>query len=337
MKRETRRLPGAAVAFVIVALTVPAVHAQCASAREVAMASNGETHGRIGVDTQFEIPLANDQNEVATFWVTGNAYGNNSGGPHFGTPSTCPSSTGLLGDPWWLLGGTGDSQPPDARSIRFFIASTGCTLMECPPAGASITVLVEDQTADGRDAGFITYTADETPGPIRWWDLARTDPDSQPSNDVTHGMWAFPRVEVTASWGPPPYIEIMNDYRDPAVNVWVVGAAGPLPASTVIDSFDILSYIGPSDPGRERSHWWLMKSIPYANAGIVGDIVPVFCGSPLYEDMYVAVGLTFDGVPSYYVGKSVQIECGPNLADPEKPTIRPRDRLGREPRGRAGR
>jgi hypothetical protein len=294
------------------------------------MASNGLTHGRIGVDTQYEIPVANDQTEVATFWVTGDAFGNNSGGPHFGTPSTCPSSTGLLGDPWWRLDGAGDSQPPDARTIRFFIASPGCTLIECPPAGASITVLVEDQTADGRDAGFITYTADETPGPIRWWDLARTDPTSQPSNDVTHGMWAFPRVEVKASWGPPPYMEIMNDYRDPAPSVWVVGASGPLPPSTVVDSYDILFYFGPSDPGRERALWTQMKSIPYANAGITNDIVPVFCGGVI-DDMFVAVGLTFDGVPSYYVGKSVQIECGPNLADPEKPTIRPRDQLGRKP------
>jgi hypothetical protein len=207
-------------------------------------------------------------------------------------------------------------------------------MMECPPVGASITVLVEDQTSDGRDAGFITYTAEETPSQIRWWDLARTDPASQPSNDVTHGMWAFPRVEVKSSSGPPPHTVIMNDYRDPAVNVWVVGASGPLPPNTVVDSYDILSYFGPADPGRERTHWTPVKSIPYNNAGIIGDIVPVICGGGTIDDEYLAVGITFDGVPSYYVGKSITIECDPNLADPDEPTIRPRDQLGRKTLGR---
>ena len=210
--------------------------------------------------------------------------------------------------------------------------------MSCPSFYASMTVLVEDQTADGKDAAFVTYTADGTPGPIRWWDLARTDPATQPSNDVTHNMYAFPRVDTTGSSGPPPNTTVTNNYRDPAQNVWVVGSSGPLPPNTVVDSYDIFFHHGPSEPGtgRVRSGWTHLKTIPYTNSGIVADSIVVPCPTSV-DDTFLAVGLTFDGVPSYFVGRSTQIECDPNLAEPDQPTIRPQNRLKRRTLGHRGR
>lgn len=337
MKPSMRLLMGLGAALAIVALATPAAFAQCAQAREVAMNGNGMTHGRLGVNTQAEIPMLNNQSEIATFWETG-VPGNNSGGAHFGTPSTCPSDSGLAGAPWWDFGGAWANDDA-ARSIQFFVASTGCTMNLCPAVGASITVLVEDQTADGLDAGFITFTADETPGPIRWWDLARVDPATQPSNDVVHPMYAFPRVATSGSSGPPPNTTVTNDYRDVAQNTWVVGPSGPLPPNAVVDSFDVFYHHGPGEPstGRVRSGWTFLKSIPYANAGVVADSFLVPCPTTV-DDTFLAVGMTFDGVESYYVGKSTQVECDPNIADPDDtPEIRPRDRLQRKPLGRSGR
>lgn len=335
MKPSMRFLMGLGAALVIVALAAPAAFAQCPEAREVAMSGNGKTHGRIGVDTQAEIPLLNNQTEVATFWETGTS--NNAGGAHFGTPSTCPSDSGLAGAPWWKFGGAGNPDPL-TRSIQFFISSPGCTLPFCPAQEASITVLVEDQTADGTDAGFITYTANEIPGPIRWWDLARTDPATQPSNDVTHIMHAFPTVDTTSSVGPPPNTTVTNNYRDVSINTWVVGPAGPLPPNAVIDSFDIVYHHGPGEPstGRVRSGWTALSSIPYANAGVIGDQILVPCPT-IVDDTFLAVGITVDGVPSYYVGKSTAVECDPNIAEPDDPTIRPRNQLRQKPLGRGGR
>jgi hypothetical protein len=332
---------GLGAAVVIVALAAPTALAQCPEAREVAMAGNGKTHGRIGVDmvdpTVPTDPIAwlNNQTEVATFWETG-TNSNNAGGAHFGTPSTCPSDTGAAGLPWWKFGGAGADV--DDRSIQFFISSPGCTLPFCPAAEASITVLVEDQSDDGLKAGFITYTANETPGPIRWWDLARTDPATQPSNDVIHTFWAYPTVDTTTSSGPPPSTTVTNNYRDVAINTWVVGPSGPLPPNSVIDSYDIVYHHGPGEPatGRVRSGWTFLQSIPYSNAGVIGDSFLVPCPSPL-DSTFLAVGITVDGVESYYVGESTAVACDPTIAEPDEPTIRPRNQLRRKPLSRGGR
>ena len=58
------------------------------------------------------------------------------------------------------------------------------------------------------------------------------------------------------------------------------------------------------------------------------------------NNTYVAVGLTFDGlIPSFYVGKSTEVECDPSIADPDSPSElrRARPSLQRTPGGGRGR
>jgi hypothetical protein len=144
----------------IVALAAPVSHAQCPSVRSFG-ASGGKVGSTVVVDaTTFQ----NNGNELAQFWETGNPA-NTTGA---GAGSTCPSQT------WWgIHGATGH------RLINGFVSVAGCVLpINGPPVGGSLTFLIEDQTADGSNAGFIAYQVDETPAGQAWWDLSRTDPNA---------------------------------------------------------------------------------------------------------------------------------------------------------------
>ena len=175
---------------------------------------------------------------------------------------------------------------------------------------ASLTVLVEDRTTDGTDAGFIVYTVDATPGLAKWWDHARTGTGAA---TTFHAMVAYPTVEVVSMSGEPPNTILVVNYNDVGAGAHTVccGTNDPLPASTIIDSYDIMS--APSDVGRDRSLWTFVKSVPYADAAILGDKLSVPCPNGPNGDTRVAVGLTFDGLPSEYVGRASMIfSCDPN-------------------------
>jgi hypothetical protein len=81
----------------------------------------------------------------------------------------------------------------------------------------------------------------------------------------------------------------------------------------------------------------VFKQTPYADAGVMGDQIPVPCPVGV-DDTFLAVGVTFvdpstGGLQSIYVGRNTIVECDPNIADPDGPTIRRRAR----PLGRGGR
>jgi len=93
---------------------------------------------------------------------------------------------------------------------------------------------------------------------------------------------------------------------------------------------------GVSDPGRDRNAicggppcWSLLATIPYGDTATLGVGVEAPCPS-LSTGAYIAFGLTFHGgggakdVPSQRVGRAIQIECAPNIADPprSRPAIR---------------
>jgi hypothetical protein len=362
MKPRVKFLIALVAALVIVGLVAPMVSAQCSPARSVKMRQDGKTNGRIGVDTAGEITLLNNGTEKASLWVLGSALTNNSCGPQFQaalkcpagiTTDTCNSQTGVQGTPWWLAGQTGTSQPPTAMSISVWIGGTGCTIPQCPSDGAVVSTLVEDVTADGTDAGFCTYSADDTPADaLRYYDLSRSDPATQPSNDATHIMHAFPTVNTRNSAGPPPNTTVSNDYRDQGnpttKNVWIVDSGSFLPTQ-ILTSYDIYWFHGGADPGRVRTNWTYLSSAQYTGGPITADSVTVPCPTEV-DDTYLAVGLSFDGayagtdtlptgsIQTYYVGKSTAVECDPTLADPDAPSIdRQKKHFGRQPTGRRGR
>jgi hypothetical protein len=315
------------------------------------------------VDTDAEIPLLNTGTEKGSVWVLGSALTNNSCGPQFQaagicpagvSTDTCPTQTGNQGTPWWYQAWA--TATPEQMSIFFGIGITGCTIPNCPGDGAVVSVLVEDVTADGTDAGFATYSADDTPADAyRYYDLARTDPtaDDQTDPDAVHTMYAFPTVDTRNSAGPPPNTTVTNDYRDqgnaPTKNVWINAGGSYLPGQ-ILTSYDIYWYHGPADPGRVRlPNWTLLKSVQYTGGPLLGHSVSVPCPTEV-DDTYLAVGLSFDGtysgedtlpagsVQTYYVGRSTAVECDPTLAEPEEPSFdRQKKHFGRAPAGRRGR
>jgi len=339
MKGTLRILAGLGTVAVLAALVAPAALAQCPAAREFG-AFGGKTNTKIIIDTNG---LQDANLEVGTFWESGNSN-TNAGGLHFNSPPLCPSqgNAALGALPWWQQGIAGSLNQPPFRAIRGFVASPGCEMNLCPSNGAFLTVVVEDQTGDGSDAGFTAYTVDETPAKPRWWDHGRTENDV--IGNFTHIMNRFPKVDVTSSTGPPPNTRVNNQYADLAINFHGVSGAvnTPLPASNTLASYDIMMFHGldiPGDPGRARSLWTQLKSIPYSDAAVVGDNIQVSCPDTA-GDTYLAVGVTYKGgsgpaVKSFYVGASTRVECNPNIADPDdKPTIRPSHKKAAKPAGR---
>ena len=293
---DSSRLLGCiATVAAVVALLAPASRAQCDQARPFGGFPGGKTGSQVLIDASaFE----NAGNEMAQFWETGNP-GNGTG---VGPAGTCDSQG--VGVGWWQqVGATAD------RGIRGYVAQPGCTLPGCPAVGGGLTFLVEDQTANGSGAGFIVYTADETPIEARWYDHARTDPDAAPGSSATHVMTSLPTPVIQGSSGPSPNVVAILDYADVGIGFHGVQGEGntPLPASAVIDSYDVMLSSG-GDPGRDRGLWTLVHKLPYNDAPILGDEVVVPCNGEV-----VAVGLTFDGgVESSLVGPaSIPISCGP--------------------------
>lgn len=330
MKGSLKVLAALGATAMVAALLAPAALAQCPAGREFANFGGMSTVTPVyRIDTNG---LQDNNNEIGTFWESSNSN-NNAGGQHFGVPSTCPTQ-GVNGvsAPWWLQGTT-TYIPPPFRGIRGFVASPGCTMTLCPNNGASLTVVVEDQTADGSDAGFIAYMADETPAATRWWDYGRTAPANGVPGNYQHTMERFPKANVTSSSGPPPGTTVTNGYANVDVNFHGVSGAGntALPASSAIASYDIVMFHGGSDPGRQRSAWSPLKSIPYSDAAVVGDQIAVPCPDTA-GDTFLAVGVTYKGgagpaVKSVLVGGSTAVECNPNIAQPDddkgKPKFRP--------------
>jgi len=325
MKRTSGILLGLGSAMAIIALAAPSSHSQCTTSREFGGQGNGSLTGRIAIDTgTFGFP--NDGNEFISLWDTANGSATFGSGDHVPTnPGACPG--------WYVTGGMFLGRN---SGIQGYIGTPGCFPVQCPAPAELISTLVED--SNGSDAGFILYTVEATPGNIRYYDHARTAGiDAVPGGVGTQTFRPYPELDVTGSHGPPPDTTTTSNYLDLALNFHGAGATSA--ASTGIQSYDIVAHQGLSSPGRLRSAYnmGVIKQIPYADAGIFGDQIAVPCPVDV-NDTFLAVGATFvdpstGGLPSIYVGRNTIVECDPNIADPDDPTIRRRTR----PLGRGGR
>lgn len=322
MKGLSKALVALGVVAVAAAVAMPAL-AQCPTSREFGAQGNGMLTGRIIIDTAAN-GFPNDGNELGSVYEPGSGF--NNGGPHFGGADTsCPVGV------WYLTGGMflGTNS-----GIQGFVADPSCLMNFCPPGGASLVSVVEDE--NGGDAGFIAYMTQETPAAIRWYDHSATKGTAGVANAVnTDAFQSYPTVSVTGSSGPPPGTTVTNNYSDLGANVHVAVGGAPAAPNAAIVSYDIMSHHGPGDPGRNRGAWTLEKSIPYGGA-VVGDNIAVPCPTTT-DDTFLAVGATFaGGVQSLLVGAPTAIECDPNLAEPDTKIDR-RDRRrdrGAKPLGR---
>ena len=140
----------ACLAVGILALIAPASWAQCAAARSF---GGGGMAPRILIDTTPFQDVSGA--ELAQIWESGNPA--NSTG--VGTAGSCPSDgTGSLIGPWWAQGTSPHNMAPN-RWITGFIASTGCSLPECPLPDGGITVLVATFGSNGRTSPARSPTA----------------------------------------------------------------------------------------------------------------------------------------------------------------------------------
>ena len=325
--KGTKILLGLGVAIAIVALAMPATLAQCPTSREFGGQGNGNITGRIKIATGA---FPNDGNEAASVWDTVNGTGLFGSGDHVaGNAGACPTST------WYL---TGTMFLGSDSGIQGFIGTAGCFPVQCPLGNAQVATLVEDVSADGSDAGFILYSTEETSAGIRPYDHARTAGiDGVGGAVATQNFVSYPRVDTSGSAGPPPNTTVTNAYADLALNFH--GAGLTAQASSAIVSYDVVAHHGPAAPGHDRAAFNLgtIKTIPYENAGVVGDAVLVPCPTTA-DDTYLAVGASFlNGslapLTSAFVGAPTAVECDPNIAEPG-PRLERRNRKGMSRAGR---
>lgn len=336
------------VALAAAAITVggtPAANAQCpVGARTFASIGPGISSVRILPGESRGGVTASVGTEIGRFWQSSDSTkGNNfiPGDPDFRMkPDGCPTqANGQAGGGWWQLAET------TKRGINGAIATGGCIPNTCPEG--NLTVVVEDYGTSGppginEHAHFIAFQVDETPQDFRYWDLARVAP---PDTDLL--FIAFPVPSITSSFKQGTDRVVTMDLTNVTFHSHGATAAGPLPATEIIASYDLMLHTGDTDPGRLRSAdncaapnpggrcWTLIDQIPFLGGSPHGVSAVVPCGS-VTKDSFIAVGISFKGgvgpnVPSALVGRAVQIECDPNLADPVLPKPRPSIRLDERP------
>jgi hypothetical protein len=304
MKGFSKALLGLAAAAVIVIGSMPVAEAQCANARNLGGGSGNNTNSRIKLTAAWDLT----DTAIGSIWQVGASGAVNSGGSHFGNGGACPVTN------WVVTGGMFPGL--GAIAIDASLASPTCLLSNCPAPASTVITVVEDASPDGSTAGFVAYTVDETPAGFRWFDHARTIGQVVGINEVA--FQEFPSVEVTASAGPPPNTSITSNYADLAINVHAAAGAGDTaqPASGSVVSYDILRATAMTDPGRNRSAYTPVKSIPYSDAAVVADNIAVPCDGTA-ANTFLAVGVTYvDGIQSILVGPAVAVECDPAHADP---------------------
>jgi len=125
-------------------------------------------------------------------------------------------------------------------------------------------------------------------------------------------------------------VDITLEYADQGdrVHTWLAG--GVAPTDSVVSEWHLMVHTGQGDPGRLRSLWIKVDTIPYVDGGTTR-----FWSVPCHDtvnDEWLAVGIGFNGgdagiVDSALVGEATVLECDPNVADPggAKPDFKPAD------------
>ena len=306
MKSSFKVLLSVAAVAAIVVMAAPVATAQCAPAQIF-----GSTGLAMLGMVQVEIADPVSGHEIGSFWNAGNsAFANNFAG-------TCPASV-------WMV----DRAASGNRGVSGAISGEGCTASSCPGAGDQVTFLIEDYGPGGppgvgATAYFIGFRMDATPAAGRYWDLARAAGNTA----QVLPLLSYPDAVVQTSARNEPNVDTTQSYVDIGLNFYGETAGGALPDSMSILSFDICTFHGPGDPGRDRSAWNCEQSVPYNNSDVSGIAVSVPCPND-GDDTYVAIGATFaPDVESKLVGAATAMECDPNLANPEqdpRPRIRPK-------------
>jgi hypothetical protein len=325
-------LAGVAMAGVLFA---PVAKAQCsAGPRNFATVGGGGTTDKVRIlpgSSRGGVTGALGS-EIGRFWQSSNsAFGHNfvPGDADFRMAGDrCPSQGATqVGGGWWQVSNT------TKRGISGWVSGVGCEAETCPVG--DMTVIVEDYGPTGPPglndtAHFIGFRVDETPGGQRYWDLAKVAP---PETDLLFIEYPVPTVTSSFKQGTDRVVTL--NFANVSFHVHGQTGTGPLPATDIVASYDLMVHTGDTDPGRLRYAgnceapnpggrcWTLVQKTPFSGFGPEGVVAVIPCES-VTKDSFVALGVSFKGgvgpdVPSTLVGRSLQIECDPNLADPPKP------------------
>jgi hypothetical protein len=347
------------VAIATCAALSPAVNAQCATGARHFASVGGNTElpkVRILPGASRGGVLDGVGTEIGRFWQSADStLGHNflPGDPDFKMdPLRCPTQGETqAGQGWWQVAQT------TKRGVTGLISGTGCMASTCP--FGDMTFVIEDFGSSGPPgindtAHFIGFRVDQTPGDYRYWDLAKVAP---PDTDLL--FIEFPVVTVTSSFKQGTDRVVTMNFANISFHVHGQSESAPIPATEIIASYDLMVHSGDTDPGRLRYAdtcdapnpggrcWTLVQQTPFTGVGPQGVSAVVPCES-VTKDSFVALGISFKGgvgpnVPSALVGRAVQIECDPNLADPRvrpSPSVRTDERpdsRGVPSRSRTGR
>jgi hypothetical protein len=338
MKAMTKVLLGAVAVAVVLAVSAPVAEAQCATgARNIASIGGAAAQNKLRIN-----PAGSSQvlgTEYGRMWQCNDSSSGNNFDPASGAAKTmalagtghcATQGDGQAGGGWWQVAQT------TLRGVDGLISGTGCVLTTCPVG--DMCLVVENYDTAGPpgvngDAYFIGWRTEQTPPNFRYWDLSKFcgAQDTQVQCEVPFTPFPIPFVTSAATVGTDRALTTDSN-TDPSINVYVhTPNAGP--ASALIESYDLMIHIGPSDPGRDRNAscpgepngkcWNPLATISYADAAVNEFPVNVPCGGEI-DDAYIAFGLTFEGgppggpVPSQMVGRAIAIECGGNIADPKQ-------------------
>lgn len=292
MTRTARFLGIAAVGATLVML-LPGAQAACNPARFI-----GQFNPPNYTYTFMPTTSTNTSTSiVGHFWEVGNAAGANEGA---GCPDSywfrvCPSSYPCGGNP------TGKT-----RYILGYLGGAGCNNTGCPGAG-DLNTLIQDTTTDGK---VVFALARVSRLPPRDYDYSRL------GTNIT--LVEMPRPTVTASSRSGTTINLNLTLNPLATGFYgLAGQTAQGPGN--ISGYRIYTFTGTADPGRGKAGWVAdAVSRPYTGGAVTVTGFPVNCSNTA-QDVFVGVGLEFDGgtVSSDYVSGSFRVECDPTIANPK--------------------
>jgi hypothetical protein len=290
-------------ALVVVVGVVSDAWAGCAPAR--LFRSQGKPNNTANIN--FD-PTGTDAsgNQIGRLWDSDDANNSN----NF-TPGQCPAAN------FWILNTNG------TYKIDAYHGSAECNPTGCP--ADNMTVVVEDYAAGGppginSTAFYLAFMVLETPANDRWWDYGLID--GLPTG-TTLAMVEFPSVDITGSSRTDANIQVNYNNTPQETNVHTWAESTEYPTNRVISEWQLVKATGLGDPGRARSNGWVtIQTTPYDPLGPAAQFL-VPC-SDTNTDEYIAIGIGFNGgaagvIDSALVGPATQLECDPNLAQPDHP------------------
>jgi hypothetical protein len=345
MKSMMKVLVGLVSVAVLVAVAAPSAQAQCGAGVRAFASQSAGAPINLRIDPAVVPPGSNATlgTEFGRMWQCSDSSAGNNFIPGDPEKKMAPPGTGRCaardpgqpGGGWWQINQT------TLRVVNGTMSTASCVWSTCPQGDLCLVVEsfdVAGPPAVGGTAYLIGWRASETPTAARYWDLSRFCGGA--NCVVPYQEFPVPMI-TSATKGAGGRRDIVMNAQDPAVNVYVhIPNAGP--ASHLVESYDLMIHTGTTDPGRNRNAtgcappnpggrcWNLLSSISYADAALNNQPINVPCDN-IADDSFIAFGATFEGgppggpVPSQMVGRAIQIECDPNLADPQpkpKPSIR---------------